>query len=134
MFKPFKTLLIAGSLALGFSTLSTAPAYAAGNGSLTFGAADFSITIGKGVQRNRQWAPRRNFRRHNVCNPRRALRKAYRRGLNRPHIHRVNRNRIVVAGWSRGERVMLGMGRHRSCPVKFVRNPGNRRSGFRAGR
>jgi hypothetical protein len=36
-------------------------------------------------------------------------------------VRRINRKRIVVAGWSRGERIVMGMGRHRSCPVHFVR-------------
>ena len=124
MLKPLKTLLVAGGLALGLSGFAATNAQA-GQTALTFGSPDFSITIGSGVQPVRHWHRDRGFRR-GVCNPRRALRKAHRRGLNRPHVQRINRKRIVVAGWSRGERIVMGMGRHRSCPVHFVRERGHR--------
>ena len=60
-----------------------------------------------------------DFRR--VCTPRKALRKARRNGLRRAHIVRVNGRRIVVAGRSRGDRVVVKFGRHRSCPTRSVR-------------
>lgn len=42
------------------------------------------------------------YKKHRGCGPRRALNKAYRVGVNRPHIARINHKKIVVVGYSRG--------------------------------
>lgn len=39
---------------------------------------------------------------HKKCNPRRALKKAYRMGVYKPHVTRVNHRKIVVKGYSYG--------------------------------
>jgi len=36
------------------------------------------------------------------CGPRRALRKAWNLGLNRPHVARINKRKIVVVGYNYG--------------------------------
>lgn len=41
------------------------------------------------------------------CGPRRALHKAWNIGVNRPHIARLNNERIVVVGYNRGHRAKV---------------------------
>lgn len=41
------------------------------------------------------------------CHPRRALKKAWHLGVNRPHIKRVNRKKIVVVGYNHGHRAKV---------------------------
>lgn len=120
MFKPLKTLIVAGGLALGLSGFSATTAQA-GQSLLTFGGPGYSVSIGNGVRPARHWNRDRGFAARGICNPRRALRKARGQGIRNAHIRRIGPNRVVVVGRSRGERVVMGMGRHSSCPVQFVR-------------
>lgn len=55
------------------------------------------------------------------CEPRQALRKAYRLGLNRPVIVRDNRNAVVVDGRKRGRVVTVRFAQERGCPILRVR-------------
>lgn len=82
-----------------------------------FAGGSFTLQFGHGPRYDR---PR--FRNHRVCKPRRALRKAQRRGLRHAHIRRINRRGVVVAGRKWGKRVVMGFANHRSCPVRFVRS------------
>lgn len=95
-----------------------APAFRAelAHGSLT-------LEFGNGPR----YGGKRHLRRYHTCNPRRALRKAQRRGIRHAHIRRINGRGVVVAGRKWGERVVIGFANHRSCPVRFVRARGGRR-------
>ena len=55
------------------------------------------------------------------CEPRQALRKAYRLGLNRPVIVRDNRRAVVVDGRKRGRVVTVRFAQARGCPILQVR-------------
>ncbi|BDA85761.1 hypothetical protein Sa4125_33030 [Aureimonas sp. SA4125] len=61
------------------------------------------------------------YERGRGCEPRRALRKAYRLGLNRPVIVRDNRNVVVVDGRKRGRVVTVRFAQARGCPVLRIR-------------
>lgn len=77
------------------------------------GGRSFSFSYGnRGARFDR---PRRK------CNLRKAVRKAKRMGLRRAHVVRANPRRVVVAGREFGDRVVIGFGRARSCPIHFVR-------------
>lgn len=102
--KSIKTVLAAGILAIGTAATATAPAQAGGK---------LSVYIGGGhgtaihySSRKRGYGHRHHVRRAK-CAPRRALNKAYRYGLNRPHIQRINNKRIVVSGWNRGHQARI---------------------------
>ena len=124
----FKSLLIAGGLALGAAAASFSPAQADGRGAITLGGPNFSVTLGQSVDYGRGYGRGygHGYGRRGVCTPRAALRKAERRGLRRAHIRRIGANRIVVSGRSRGQRINVVMGRHPSCPVFDVRSKGYR--------
>ncbi len=129
-----KTALVAASLSLGSIAATTAPAVAAGT-SIVFDTPGFSVEFGE--RRSNRWGGRnRGYRQHrfddggyrgrrhsrrNRCTPRRAVRKARRNGIHRAHVIRAGRRGVVVAGRQWGERVVIGFGRHRHCPVRFVR-------------
>ena len=88
----------------------------------TGGGSNFSIGItsaGHGY-RHGGYRDHRWDRPRNRCNPRKAVRKAKRRGVRRAHVIRVGKRGVVVAGRKWGERVVIGFGRNRSCPVRFV--------------
>ncbi|MEM9277366.1 MAG: hypothetical protein AAGA76_02190 [Pseudomonadota bacterium] len=56
------------------------------------------------------------------CNPRRALNKAYRMGVYKPHVTRVNHKRIVVKGYNHGHRAKVVFKRHsKHCRVLNTR-------------
>jgi len=122
--KSLKTVLAAGVLAVGAATTMAAPANAGGNfGVYIGGSHGGGIYIGK-HHGQRYSGHRRDYRRHyrrdhrRSCNPRRALNKAYRYGLNRPHIQRVNNRKIVVVGKNRGHRAKIVFSRHgRGCQI-----------------
>ena len=57
----------------------------------------------------------RSGRRHNVCGPRRAVKKAYRLGLNNPQVHRIKDRRIVVTGYQYGYRTKMVFKRYSNC-------------------
>ncbi len=64
--------------------------------------------------------PPRRFAPHprrRVCSPRRAVRKAYRMGLNHPYVHRIGKRRIVVRGNNWGYPAKVVFGRGGRCPV-----------------
>lgn len=122
MFKSqIKSVLIAGAVALGTFTASSTAANADVRGSIHIGGPGFSIGFGNhGYHRYRDWdRPRYRVKR---CSPRKAVRKARRQGLRRAHVVRVGHRGVIVAGRQWGERVVVGFGRHRSCPVRFVRH------------
>jgi len=112
----FKSILAAAVVA---STASLGTAGVANAGS------SFSLHIGNGYHGGyyapRRHAPRihRSHNRHGKrCGPRRALNKAWRMGINQPHIARVNGRKIVVAGYNHGYRAKVVFKRgSRNCRV-----------------
>ena len=54
----------------------------------------------------------KDHRRHRGCHPRRALRKAWKMGVNRPHIARIGHKRIVVVGYNHGYKAKVVFKRH----------------------
>ncbi len=130
----FKSALVVAAMALGGVVAANAPANAAGD-YIAFNTPGFSIEFGdRRVQREHRrkshrnsfyddeygYRDRRHSRRHR-CSPRRAVRKAQRNGIRRAHVIRVGRRGVIVAGRQWGDRVVVGFGRHRSCPIRFVR-------------
>lgn len=103
-----RTVLIAATLVAGSLGLSSAPA----------AAETVRVTIGSGP--NIVVAQR--YERRGVCNPRQALRKADRMGLNRARIVRDNRRAVVVDGRKRGRIVTVRFAQERGCPVIGVRD------------
>jgi hypothetical protein len=59
---------------------------------------------------------------HQVCGPRRAVKKAYRLGLDSPQVHRVKERKIVVSGYQYGYRAKMVFKRYSKCHlIKAVR-------------
>ncbi|MEN0041486.1 MAG: hypothetical protein AAF764_09135 [Pseudomonadota bacterium] len=125
-----KSAFVAGAIALGAITTTAATTTAAHAGDVRFGVSiggpGYGIHVGN---RDRRYRRHRGFyhddyrpRRAARCRPARALRKARRNGIRRAHIIRTGRRGVVVAGRQWGDRVVIGFGRHRSCPVRFVRH------------
>ena len=120
-----KSIFIAGTVALGTLVSAGTTAQADVRGGIYIDGPGISIGFGDRRYRDHRWDrgdrwDRPRFR-HRTCKPRKALRKAKRRGLRRAHIVRVGQRGVIVAGRKWGERVVMGFGRHRSCPVRFVR-------------
>ena len=60
-------------------------------------------------------------RRRGFCRPRRAIRKAWRMGVDAPRIHRVGRRAVVVSGYRGRHYVRVRFAHARRCPVLAVR-------------
>ena len=117
-----KSILIATTLALGALSATSGTASAEVRGGIYIGGPNFSVGISSGGYGHRYggYRDRRWDLPLNRCNPRKAVRKAKRRGVRRAHVVRVGKRGVVVAGRKWGERVVIGFGRKRSCPVRFV--------------
>ena len=63
----------------------------------------------------------RSWRRDGRCHPRRALRRAWRMGVDGAHIHRVRSHVIVVSGYDGSDHVRVRFARDRRCTVLAVR-------------
>ncbi len=142
MASPFKTLLIAAGVALGVASMSPVAAEAANrttliadNGGITFQVRSLKHKE-RYIEERHYRDNRRRYRdgsfdrddrrsrRHATCSPERALRMVERRGIRRAFVRRVGERGVVIAGRKRGERIVVGFGRHPSCPVRFVRARG----------
>ena len=53
--------------------------------------------------------------RRQVCGPRRAVKKAYRLGLNNPQVHRIKERRIIISGYQYGYRTKMVFKRFSRC-------------------
>ena len=113
--KSIKTFLAVGVVAAGAAVSTTGAANAGGN---------FSLYIGNGYGGGIHYG--NGYRRHSYghrhhrrgCGPRRALNKAYRIGVNRPHISRINHRKIAVVGYNHGFPAKVVFKRtHRGCKV-----------------
>ncbi len=123
----FKNAIIAGAIALGTLAAASGSANAGARGSIIIDAPGISIGFGDHGYRDRRyrgdrhWHDRRERSRSRRCTVRKAVRKAHRRGLRRTHVVRAGHRGVVISGRKWGERVIMGFGRHRSCPIRFVR-------------
>ena len=115
-----KSIILAGALAMGALSATSGTASAEVYGGISFDGPGFSIGISNGGYNNNHRDWRRPHSRSNRCRPGKAVHKAQRRGIRHAHVVRVSRRGVVVAGRKRGERVTMGFGRSRSCPVRFV--------------
>ncbi|MEE9374982.1 MAG: hypothetical protein V3V04_01460 [Rhizobiaceae bacterium] len=136
--KKIKSALIAVTIGLGAIATTGGAAQAEVRGGVYFSGSGIGIEIGSGHRStHRRYGHRRHRYGHrydrrngwgrpdyrsNRCNPRKAVRKARRKGLRRAHIVRVNRRGVIVAGRRWGSRVVIGFDRSRRCNVKFVRS------------
>ena len=73
-------------------------------------------------QRHRRDDYYRHQPRRHVCGPRRAVKKAYRRGMNNPHVLRIKQRRIVVGGYQYGYRTKMVFDRYSNC--RLIRKVG----------
>ncbi|MEO0327655.1 MAG: hypothetical protein AAF217_03560 [Pseudomonadota bacterium] len=88
------------------------------------GSSGFSLHIGGGGYKGfYPPVPRYNghgygHKPHGRCHPRKALKKAWRMGVDQPHIARIGERRVVVVGYNRGHRAKVVFKRHhRKCRV-----------------
>lgn len=144
-----KSALIAVTMAVGALAATGGAAQADGRGGVYISGGGIGIQIGSGhgyrrSHYNRSWGhgprrdrwDRRNRRdrwdrgnrwdrptySRNRCSPRKAVRKARRKGLRNAHVVRVNRRGVIVAGRKWGDRVVIGFDRNRRCGVRFMRS------------
>lgn len=113
-----KAATVAAGLAVATLAAGIGTAQAHGPG-VSFGAPGIQLEFGhRHGPRHFDGGPR--FRR-DFCRPRKALRKARRRGVRRAYIARVGHRGVIVKGRKWGERVTIGFAHRRGCPVRFVR-------------
>ncbi len=103
-----KTFLAVGIVATGAAVSTTSTANAGSSFGIYIGNGYGSgIHYGNRKHRNHGYHRGHGYKRHGyvnrrACGPRRALNKAYRIGVNRPHVARINHRKIVVVGYNRG--------------------------------
>ena len=123
--KSVKTALAAAILATGAALSATNSANAGTNFHLHVGGGHAGVYVGGPHYGAPRYAPpRRHYQgqRHRACGPKRALHKAWRMGLNRPYVARVNQNRIVVRGFNYGHNAKVVFKRgSRHCRVLKTR-------------
>lgn len=123
--KTLKSTLIAAGLTLGAVAATSGTANAGDiRGGFYIGGPGIQIGIGDFGPRFYRWDnPRYEHRRvrRNFCHPRRALKKAKRKGLRRAHVVRIGHRGVVVAGRKWGERIIVNFRNNRKCSVRFVR-------------
>lgn len=124
--KSIKSFVAAAIIASGAAVASTGSANA-GNSFGAFVGSDHSNVIQINHVKRRSHGHKRfhgkkvfkrKHHRRAACGPRRALNKAYRIGVNRPHVARINHKRIVVLGYNRGHpaKVVFKRSRH-GCKI-----------------
>lgn len=123
------------AFALAAATLAAPIPASAGSSS---GGVGFSLHIGGPVGWNPGHRRARGYHRHGLhllpdrhyrghrhyrgrCNVRRAIRKAYRLGVDRPRVVRRNRHRVVVRGRIDGYRARVVFANRRRCPLIVIR-------------
>jgi hypothetical protein len=104
--KSLKSILAVAAIAGGAAFSIAGSAQAGNDFGVYIGGGHSGIYIGNGGHYKQQI--RRHGPRHRgFCGPRRAVKKAWRMGVNRPHIQRVNGRKIVVTGYSHGHRAKV---------------------------
>lgn len=143
--KTIKSTLIAVAITLGAVVSATGAANAEVRGGIYLEGPGISVGIGdrdrRYNRRHRQgdrwdrsdrrgrWDRRGGWGRgdrwdrprHRACSPRKAVRKARRKGIRHAHVVRVGHRGVIVAGRKWGERVVIGFRNNRRCSVRFVR-------------
>ncbi len=115
--KLIKAAALAGTIALGGVAATTGTASA--QSAAYFGAGSgISIHFGSGPRFGYHRGHRHGY--YNRCNPRKALRKARRKGIRRAYIARVSGRGVVVKGRKWGDRVRMGFANNRRCSVRFI--------------
>lgn len=103
-----KTFLAVGIVAVGAAVTTTGTANAGSSFGVYIGSGHGNgVYYGNRKQRNHGYNRGHGYKKSGYghrrgCNPRRALNKAYRVGVNRPHIARINHKKIVVVGYNYG--------------------------------
>ena len=143
--RKIKSALIAATIALGAITSTGGAAQAGSGGGIYLSGGGIGIEFTSHRRHGRRHMGRGHGRRHwghghrrhrydrrdrwdradyrrNSCNPRKAVRKARRKGIRHAHVVRVNRRGVLVAGRKWGDRVLIGFDRSRRCQVRFVRS------------
>ena len=115
-----KSIVAAAIVAGGATFGATGAANAGGNFAIYFGNGHQGVYYNNAPRRH--YVPRHQVRHRGFCKPRRALRKAYRMGVDNPYIARIKRNKIVVKGHSYGHhaKVVFKRNTHR-CKVLKTR-------------
>ncbi len=122
--RTIKSIAAAAILATGAALSVTTSANAGGNFHLQIGGGHGHIYFGEPYYDGPRYAPpRRHYgHRHRACGPKRALNKAWRMGLNRPYVARVNNKRIVVRGFNYGHNAKVVFKRgSKNCRVLKTR-------------
>ena len=104
--KSLKSILAVALVAGGAAFSTTTSANAGGSYGVYIGGGHGGVYYHSGGYHGPRHGVR-GHRRGGYCGPRKAINKAWRMGVNRPHIQRVNRNRIVVAGFNHGYRAKV---------------------------
>lgn len=110
--------MLTKTLKTGLAAIVIATAAAATAVPANAGSAQLQIEVGSRHHGHFRHGPRHGPRyghapRHRAaCTPREAVRKAWRIGLNRPGVRRIDNRRIVVTGFNRGHRASLVFARH----------------------
>jgi len=125
-----KTFLAVGIVAAGAAVSTTSTANAGSSFGIYIGNGHGGgIHYGKRKHRNHGYKNRgyrNNAHGHRRgCAPRRALNKAFRIGVNRPHIARINHRKIVVVGYNRGHHAKVVFKR-KSHGCKIIKTRGLR--------
>ena len=103
-----KTFLAVGIVAAGAAVSTTGTANAGSSFGIYIGNGyGNGIHYGKRKHHNHGYHHGHSYKRQGYtksrkCGPQRALNKAYRIGVNHPHIARINHKKIVVVGYNRG--------------------------------
>ena len=114
-----KATIIAVSLGLaGLAAQSGVASAHHKHGGIYIGSGGFHIGIGDYYGHSRRH--HRDYRRHRVCRPGKALRKAQRLGVRRAYVARVGRRGVLIGGRKFGRHVIVGFGKRRHCPVRFI--------------
>ncbi|MEM9574467.1 MAG: hypothetical protein AAF870_04465 [Pseudomonadota bacterium] len=124
-----KSLLAGLILTVGAAFAAPTAAQASSNFGIYIGNGQSGIHYSKGGNvghyhgnHYHRHGARQNNRHRGFCGPRKALKKAWRMGLNRPHISRVKQRAIAVTGYRYGypAKVVFRRASH-NCAVLRVR-------------
>lgn len=125
--KPITSLALVATLFGGILAATTGSANAGTKGHLHINGNGIHLSIGKHGPRfknhrfhrgHRFHRPVRHFR--HQCTGWKAVRKASRYGVHRARVVYAGRNSIVVRGYKWRSPVKVVMGRHASCPVRYL--------------
>jgi len=124
--KSFKTFMATAVIAVGAAFAGAQSANAGSSFGIYVGTGGYNgihyssrAHRGHGYRKGYRHGPR--HLRGGKCAPRRALNRAYRIGLNRPYIQRINGRSIAVKGWHRGYPAKVVFSQFGGCRVVATR-------------